>query len=435
MTTDSLYQIFLKNPVISTDTRKIEKNSLFFALKGDKFNANEFAENAIALGAAYAIVDEAQYAKNDRFILVDDVLSSLQQLAAYHRKQLKIPVIGLTGSNGKTTTKELINAVLSKKFITYATKGNLNNHIGVPLTLLSITPDIEIAIIEMGANHQKEIAFLCTLCQPNIGLITNIGKAHLEGFGGIEGVKKGKGELYDWLKNTNGTAFINHDSASLREMASTKQLEDIIWYGDAENAFVSGKCLSNEPFLKISWKTNQAKADEQIIQTNLTGSYNFENILAAISLGLHFGLKADEIKTGIEQYEPNNNRSQVLKTEKNTIICDFYNANPSSMSAAIINLFNQQTDKKVIILGDMFELGEESEAEHQEIARQVLAHNAYLSIFIGESFFKNHSGENIKYYKTTLEAINYLKENQLFNALILVKGSRGMKMEQLLEVL
>jgi UDP-N-acetylmuramoyl-tripeptide--D-alanyl-D-alanine ligase len=321
MVTEQLYELFLQHPVISTDTRKIAKDSLFFALKGDKFDANSFAKQAIEAGAAYAIIDDAQYRVSEQYILVDDVLTMLQDLARYHRKQLQIPVIGLTGTNGKTTTKELIKAVLSQHFNTYATEGNLNNHIGVPLSILSITAEHEMAVIEMGANHQKEIEMLCTISQPTHGLITNVGKAHLEGFGGTEGVKIAKGELYDYLQATNGIIFINTDSPVLAEMKTKRDLQNTIGYGTqkADN-LITGKVTKNAPYVSLEWSAANGVSYE--VDSHLTGAYNLDNMLAAICIGTYFKMSDAEINAGLSGYQPTNNRSQITQTANNTLICD-----------------------------------------------------------------------------------------------------------------
>ncbi|HEY0243925.1 MAG TPA: UDP-N-acetylmuramoyl-tripeptide--D-alanyl-D-alanine ligase [Mucilaginibacter sp.] len=443
MTIEQLYQIYLQHPVISTDTRKIAAGSLFFALKGEKFDANTFAEQAITAGAAYAIIDNAAYRVNDQCLLVDDVLTSLQDLARYHRKQLTIPVIGLTGTNGKTTTKELINAVLSQHFKTLATQGNLNNHIGVPLTMLSIESSHQIAVIEMGANHQKEIELLCSISQPTHGLITNVGKAHLEGFGGIEGVKKAKGELYDYLaeggtsENRGGVAFINSNSQTLMEMQAARKFEiSPIFYGDAIDDLVSGEITTNDPLLTLNW-TNNTSGESYTVKTQLTGAYNLDNILAAICIGVYFKLPANEINQGIENYEPKNNRSQITKTATNTLICDYYNANPSSMQVAIENIGKLQANRKVLILGDMFELGEESAAEHAAVIKKALDTKVDERIFIGTAFSGQQSAINNQnkpaaiFYTTVEEAIDSLKANPVKNSTILIKGSRGMALERL----
>ena len=437
MVTEQLYQLFLQHPKVCTDTRHIISGSIFFALKGANFNANTFAEKALESGAAYAVIDDAAYRKSDRFILVDDVLTALQDLARHHRKQLTVPVIGLTGSNGKTTTKELINSVLSQQFKTYATKGNLNNHIGVPLTLLSISKEIEIAIVEMGANHQQEIAFLCGLAQPTHGLITNIGRAHLEGFGGPEGVRAGKGELFDWVEQHDGTIFVNHDDLVLEEMAFHRHFQKTVYYGKEGHCLVSGEILENVPLLKIQWWLNDvfASAQKQELQTQLTGSYNLDNLLAAICIGTYFGLSPEQINKGIASYQPENNRSQIVQTKTNTLICDYYNANPSSMEAAVKNLDAITADKKILILGDMFELGEHSSPEHELIIKKANEITADQRIFIGKDFYQHHASFTGTFYASTDAAFMALKTVPITNATILVKGSRSMHLETLLELL
>jgi len=439
MTTKDIYQLYLQHPAVSTDTRKIAADSLFFALKGDKFDANTFAEQAIAAGAAYAIIDNPAYQLGDKYILVYDVLTALQDLARYHRKQLDIPVIGLTGTNGKTTTKELINAVLSQKFKTLATQGNLNNHIGVPLTILSIDRTHEIAVIEMGANHQKEIALLSSIAQPSHGLITNIGKAHLEGFGGVEGIKKGKGELYDFLKADEGIVFVNGDDKVLMDMQKARSLNKVVLYGTSnKDNSVTGKLTENSPLLAIEW-TNKLSGESYPVKTQLTGAYNLDNILAAICIGVYFELTADEINAGITGYQPQNNRSQIKQTETNTLICDYYNANPSSMQVAIENIGKLQADRKVLILGDMFELGDESPAEHAAIIKKALDTDVAERIFIGKEFVKQESrvknqGSGVKFYNAAEDVIKALKEHPIKNSTILIKGSRGMALERLVDL-
>jgi len=364
--------------------------------------------------------------------LVDDVLTTLQELAKHHRQQLNIPVIGLTGSNGKTTTKELIYSVLNQKFKTQATRGNLNNHIGVPLTILELKPDTEIAIIEMGANHQKEIEMLCQICLPTHGLITNVGKAHLEGFGGFEGVKKGKGELYDYLETSGGITFINQDNEHLIKMASARKLKDIITYGTSNSNDISGVLLQNNLFLEVKWGF---KNEIYEVKSQMTGIYNFENILVAVAIGKHFGLSAEEINKGIADYSPQNNRSQIIKTEKNTIIGDYYNANPSSMLVAIENIAKLDADQKVLILGDMFELGEEATTEHEMIIQKVLSYHFDQVIFIGDEFLKLNELSEAQFFKTTNEAVIFLQKNPISNALVLLKGSRSMHLESLMSLL
>lgn len=429
---EQLYQHYLKHPVICTDTRSISEGCLFFALKGDKFDANQFAEKAVTDGAAFAIVDNPAYAKGDQFILVDDVLSTLQELAKHHRKQLNIPVVGLTGSNGKTTTKELIRAVLAEHFKVFATKGNLNNHIGVPLSILSITDDIEIAVIEMGANHQKEIELLSNIAQPSHGLISNVGMAHLEGFGGFEGVKKGKAELYAYLSQNNGYAFVNAANKDLTEMANKAGVKNIVRYNIAEKGTVQGVLKHSDPLIEFNWSFN---GESHEAKANLTGTYNFENILAAISIGCFFGLSAEEINKGLADYFPTNNRSQLTKTEKNTVICDFYNANPSSMAAAITNLNSLSADNKVAILGDMFELGDESATQHQRIIEFALKNEIETLIFIGHHFYNAKGNFNANFFATPTEAAAFIQTQNWKNSLILLKGSRGMALEQLLPLL
>jgi len=436
MKTEDLYRIYLKHPVICTDTRKITDSCLFFALRGDSFDANEFASQAIDHGAAYAIVDDKRYTSSGRFLLVDDVLTALQQLSAFHRKQLKIPVIGITGSNGKTTTKELINSVLSQHCRTYATEGNLNNHIGVPLTLLSIPKDCDIAIIEMGANHQKEIEFLCGLAQPEYGLITNVGKAHLEGFGGLEGVKIGKGELYQYMAETNGTVFINTDNPLLVDMSRERGATTIIAYGKGATNYISGGLKEVSPTLVVEWQV-KGREDESIYtaHSNLPGVYNFENILAAICIGSFFKLSPEQINNGIQAYIPKNNRSQILETDNNTIICDYYNANPSSMMVALDNLEAVAAEQKVMILGDMFELGAAAAMEHRFVVDKAMQTVARRRIFIGEEFFKMKGGIEGEFYKNTLDASEGIRKNPIKTSMVLLKGSRGMKLEALISQL
>jgi len=453
---ENLYEIFLQHPLISTDTRKISENSLFFALKGDKFDANTFAKQAIEAGAAYAIIDNPAYQLSEKYILVDDVLTALQNLARYHRQQLTIPVIGLTGTNGKTTTKELIYSVLSQRFKTLATPGNLNNHIGVPLTILSINHTHEMAVIEMGANHQKEIEFLCGICQPTHGLITNVGKAHLEGFGGVEGVKKGKGELYDYLKksespevgksgrgNSVGVAFVNGDSTDLMKMQTDRGIKNAVFYGTDNAAnLVNGELTENSPLLSINW-VNSTSGESHPIKTQLTGAYNLDNILAAICIGVYFGLTDDEINKGIESYQPKNNRSQIVKTAKNTLICDYYNANPSSMFVAIENMDKIDASHKSLILGDMFEMGSEAAAEHLAVIKKAMDARVNERIFIGQEFYNasltmHDSGvspaKKPLFFVTVEEAANTLKSNPIENSTILIKGSRGMALERLVDL-
>lgn len=429
----SLYAYYREYPRISTDTRDIKRDSLFFALKGANFNGNAFAAEALDKGARYAIIDEVRYQKDDRFLLVADALAALQDLARYHRSQLRIPVIGITGTNGKTTTKELLYAVLSRKFRTFATRGNLNNHIGVPLTILSLDEQTQLAVVEMGANHLGEIAFLCDIAQPSHGLITNVGKAHLEGFGSFEGVKQAKGELYDHLARHGGTVFIQHDNPHLREMVEGRAIDRMVSYGFSASNNLIGILRSADPLLQIRWHTRDSDISHDI-NTQLTGAYNTENILAAICIGQHFGVKSADINQGIADYTPANNRSQVTKTARNTVIRDYYNANVSSMAAALDNLRQIEADHKVIVLGDMFELGEESREEHGKLVHQALSMEASRVIFVGEALAL-HQQPGGEFYKTTEAAKEALAQNPVEGALVLLKASRGMAFEKLLDCL
>ncbi|WP_435353144.1 UDP-N-acetylmuramoyl-tripeptide--D-alanyl-D-alanine ligase [Emticicia sp. SJ17W-69] len=428
MSIAELYQKFKTCSGFSTDTRKIGENVMFFALKGDKFNANSFAQEALGKGAKYVVIDEAAYATDDRCILVGDVLYTLQKLANFHRQHLNIPFVGMTGSNGKTTSKELVAAVLSKKFKTYYTKGNLNNHIGVPLTLLGIDESYEIAVIEMGANHQGEIRDLCTICEPTHGFITNIGKAHLEGFGGVEGVKKGKGELFDFLEKSGGTVFVNNKSDVLLTMASARNFKERKDYLMASNEQVT--MLQDSPFVVFS-------VNGKSYETNLPGSYNFENIAAALAIGEFFDVPADLANEAVSEYNPDNNRSQIIEKGTNKILLDAYNANPSSMSASIQNFINLKTDKqKVVILGDMFELGEEAPAEHRAIGELIAKGNFPLVILFGELMASALvSLPNAFYFTDKFSLHNWLIDKQLQDSYILIKGSRGVSLETTLQFL
>ncbi len=429
-----LYQIYKGFPKVCTDTRQISKDCLFFALKGDNFNGNSFAEKALEAGAKYVIIDDRNFYKEDpAYILVDDVLGTLQELARFHRKHLSIPFVGITGTNGKTTSKELLNSVLSQKFKTYATKGNLNNHIGVPLTILALTEDIEIAIVEMGANHVHEIGFLCGISQPTHGFITNVGKAHLEGFGSFEGVMKAKGELYDYLKENNGQIYIQGDNEYLMQMAHDRGLNQVIYYGYSDKNDIQGGLVVADPNLTIFWNSKGADQRNEV-KTNLTGAYNIENMLAAVALGKTFGLNTEEINKGLGDYVPQNNRSQITQTEKNTIIADYYNANASSMAAALGNLAVIQADRKVAILGDMFEMGDQSELEHKKVIEQAKSLKLDRLIFVGKAFYALRD-EEATYYESTEDLKNALLETALEDYMILLKASRGMAFERLMEVL
>jgi UDP-N-acetylmuramoyl-tripeptide--D-alanyl-D-alanine ligase len=423
MITD-LYNIFLQYPSIVTDTRKIKVGDIFFALKGPNFNGNLYAQQALDLGASYCVCDEPTVANNDKIILVDDVLLTLQKLAKHHREQFNIPFIAITGSNGKTTTKELVYAVLKSHFKTYTTPGNLNNHIGVPLTILSIQKDAEIAVIEMGANHQKEIASYCAYTLPTHGLINNCGKAHLEGFGGEEGVRKGKGELYDFIAANNGIIFINTDYGYLIEMS--KHVQHKITYGTT-NASVTGVIKEDEHFLEVSI-TNGADIDT--IKTQLAGNYNLSNVLSAVCIGKTFGVPDEKIKAAIESYVPSNSRSQIIQKGSNTILLDAYNANPSSMKAAIENFAKMSGQNKIVILGGMMELGEQSIAEHSAIIQLLQQYTWHKIILAGKDY--TSLPENILHFNTSDEVAAWFKNEQIENSTILIKGSRGMAMEKVI---
>ena len=428
-TTAQLYSIFLNHPHVITDTRKLIKGGIFFALKGGNFNGNHFATQALNEGASYAVIDEIIQSNDERLLLVDDVLKALQDLATYHRIQTKIPVLAITGSNGKTTTKELISAVLSKKYNVNYTQGNLNNHIGVPLTLLSITNENDFAVVEMGANHQKEIELLASIAQPDFGLITNIGKAHLEGFGGIEGVKKGKGELYQNLKLNQKLIFVQKNSEALCDLLGN--YNHFISYGSSAEFNVCGHAVSGNEFLKVKIE----KPFDNTIQTNLTGNYNLDNVLVAVAVGNHFGVKESDIKDAIENYQPSNQRSQIIRKENSTIILDAYNANPSSMQVALDNFNKSFEGYKIIALGEMLELGVESESEHQRIGNLIQEVNPQKIILVGKNFKSIATTLNANFFETSDEASEWLKNHLPTNFTILIKGSRGSRMEKLLEAI
>lgn len=425
LNTDLLYEIYLKNPSVETDTRKIKAGDIFFALSGPNFNGNNFAFEALEKGAVYAIVDQNLPNMDGRIIKVDNVLTSLQLLAKYHREQFDIPFIAITGSNGKTTTKELVSTVLASHFTTYTTQGNLNNHIGIPLTLLRVHADAEMAVIEMGANHQKEIASYCKYVEPNFGIITNCGKAHLEGFGGEEGVKKGKGELFDYLRQNSGTAFIYNDYDYLQEMSVG--IENIITYGTAEG-YVTGKALASESFLEVQIINEEIPT---IIKTQLVGDYNLPNVLCAVAIGKHFGVPFNKIITAIENYAPGNSRSQMIVRGTNHIILDAYNANPSSMKVAIENIAKIHADLKVLMLGGMMELGEESIKEHENVIDTIKKYNWDKVVLVGGDFEK--TVHPFIFFKTSAEAIEWAKSQSFENNYILIKGSHSIQMEKIIE--
>ncbi|MEI7584402.1 UDP-N-acetylmuramoyl-tripeptide--D-alanyl-D-alanine ligase [Runella sp.] len=421
MTISQLYDCFRACNSVSTDTRQITEDCLFVALRGDKFDGNQYAKDALEKGAKYAIVDNPDFAVDNRYLLVDNSLEALQQLAHYHRKQLTIPVVGLTGSNGKTTTKELIAVVLGKKYKTYATKGNLNNHIGVPLTLLAIDESYEMAVVEMGANHQKEIELLCSIAEPTHGLITNIGKAHLEGFGGLKGVRKGKGELYDWLAGSGGKVFVNAANSTLLEMAQERNFKESVTYLSNSDA---PQMLESSPF--VSYQT----AEENTIQTHLTGRYNFENIAAALAIGAYFGVSDSDANQAVADYNPTNNRSQIIQKGTNTLIMDAYNANPSSMAAAIENFGKLEAERKMVILGDMLELGEESPEEHLALGKLVAQQKFGIVILAGK-LIKDALPALPKayYFPDKFSLHNWIVDHPQHHTHVLIKGSRGMGLE------
>ncbi|WP_299442782.1 UDP-N-acetylmuramoyl-tripeptide--D-alanyl-D-alanine ligase [uncultured Aquimarina sp.] len=425
MDIERIHQLFLESNGVCTDTRKIKSNTLFFALKGDNFDGNTYAEQAIKNGASYAIIDDKKLPVSEKFILVEDTLKTLQNLASYHRKHLNIPIIALTGSNGKTTTKELINCVLSSSYKTTATSGNLNNHIGVPLTLLSMNEDTEIGIVEMGANHLKEIEFLCNIACPDFGYITNIGKAHIEGFGSLEGVLKGKTELYQYLKKHNKLIFLNTEDSKL--LNASGGIESFT-FSQTLDSDITVSLQGANPMVNVDYNNNT-------INSHLIGSYNFTNIAAAIAIGNYFKINPEQIKTAIESYIPSNNRSQIIEKNESTIILDAYNANPSSMNAAIDNFQQLKYNNKTVFLGDMFELGDTATEEHQKIADKITETSFNKIYLIGQNFLSTSTEDNrIRKY----QSFEDLKENESLTKIkdaILIKGSRGMKLERILDLI
>ena len=421
----NLYDEYVQNPKICTDTRKISSGCLFFALKGSNFNGNKFAKEALDKGASCAIVDDELYATDERYILVEDSLITLQELARFHRKQLKCKILGITGSNGKTTSKELCLQVLKKKYNTMATSGNLNNHIGVPLSILSITSDTEIAIIEMGANHINEIEFLCGIAEPDYGVITNVGKAHLEGFGSIEGVLKAKTELYQYLATKNAPVFVKDNDYKLIDKIPDECR--IIRFGELKNSNHIIQYNGAQPFVKVLLNEIQ-------IKSQLIGDYNFDNIALSIAVGMEFGVESIDIKEGIESYVSSNNRSQIKKTNTNTILLDAYNSNPMSLKKAIQNLENIKHKNKVMILGDMFELGEQTTIEHKKIIDQCLK-SGVSNVFLVGKIFNAINNTNYTSFDNILDLITLLKTQSIEDAFILIKGSRGMKLEQVVDYL
>jgi UDP-N-acetylmuramoyl-tripeptide--D-alanyl-D-alanine ligase len=427
-TLEQIYQIYLNHPIISKDSRQIAKGCIYFSLSGENFDGNRFAKEALNKGAAYAVIDDPKYDENERYLLVDNALECLQELARHHRRKLDIPIVGITGSNGKTTTKELIHTVLATHYHTFATVGNYNNHIGVPLSILSINKEHEIAVIEMGANAQGEIDFLSHISMPNYGMITNIGKAHLEGFGGIEGVKKGKSELYRFLQKTDGLVFLNGDDDVLDELAAKNR---VIRYGTSTNAKCKAVLDQAQPKLKGSW---QYEDKHGTIDAKIYGAYNFYNMLAAICIGNYFDVPSTKIEQAINNYESDNNRSEIRKLADHTVYMDAYNANPSSMKLAIdhFDQMAQNPTSKILILGDMFELGEDSDIEHQAIIDLCRSKAFGKLLFVGTHFSKAAKGKGVESVESTEEAKKWYREQQKEGTHILIKGSRGMALEKIL---
>lgn len=424
-TIEKIYQYYSKKYLVSTDSRKIEEGCVFVALKGERFDGNDFAYQVAQDNiAACVIADRKDLPHHERLFIVEDSLTTLQEVARLHRERCNIPIIGITGTNGKTTTKELTAAVLSKKFNLIYTQGNFNNHLGLPLTILRIKPDTEMAVVEMGANHPNEIDQLCTIANPDFGIITNIGKAHLEGFGSFEGVVKTKNELYDFIRNKNGKLFVNHDNELLMNLSNGI---DIQTYGKDNNANIKASIVSSNPYLIINWEGNE-------IKTNLVGDYNFENVMAAISVGCHFNIEKNLIIEALENYTPTNNRSQFIKSEKNEIVMDAYNANPVSMHHAIKNFRNISSDNTLLILGDMRELGKDSEKEHKIIVNLIKELKFENVILVG-SEFKKTAGTDFTTFDNVDELLSYINDNNISGKKILIKGSNSIRLEKIVNVL
>ena len=434
MTLSALYQIFLDCSVVTTDSRHCPEDSLFIALKGDSFNGNVFAAQALKEGCSYVVIDEPDYAEagDERYIIVPDCLQTLQQLANYHRRQLGTRVIAITGTNGKTTTKEFISAVLSQAHHILYTQGNLNNHIGVPLTLLRLKPEHALAVIEMGANHPGEIKILAEIAEPDYGLITNVGKAHLEGFGSFEGVMQTKGELYDYLcSKEDATVFVHHDNPYLTEMVQTRNLLPI-FYGTDESLYISGHTTGNSPFLTFEWKAGKESQPNEV-HMQLIGEYNLPNALAAVTIGSYFGVEPQQINEALSTYVPLNNRSQLKQTADNTLIIDTYNANPTSMMAALENFRNMNASNKAVILGDMRELGVESETEHQKIVDYLKRYSFAQVLLVGEQFAA--TAHSFRSYANAQELIEDLQTSKPLNSTILIKGSNGIRLNTVVDYL
>jgi UDP-N-acetylmuramoyl-tripeptide--D-alanyl-D-alanine ligase len=427
MNIKDLYKVFLRSSGVTTDSRNAASGKIFFALRGADFDGHDYVGQALEKGCILAVIDNADFAIPDRTMVVDDVLLALQLLGCYHRQSFNIPVLAITGSNGKTTTKELIREVLSSRYRTIATRGNFNNHIGVPLTLLDINDSHEIAVIEMGANHIGEIDRLCNIAMPDHGLITNIGSAHLEGFGSLEGVRKAKSELYAYIRKTGGKAFVNTLRQDLAEISKEMGL-DAISFGSGEENFVSGNLLSSGNHLEVEIKTRKY-SDPFCLKTRLTGSYNFENILAAACAGIYFGIEPGQIKDAVESYLPENNRSQVIVTSRNKILLDAYNANPDSMKAAIENFTSLSGENKTVILGDMLELGKYTEAEHEKIVNILKGSDNLDVILVGSIFYHLPEARHFSRFRDSGHLIEWLEENAPENRFILIKGSRRLQLE------
>lgn len=426
MNIKDLHKLFLESQGVSTDTRKVSNGQLFFALTGENFNGNEYAEQALEKGASYAVIDQEEFAKSDKFIVVDDVLQTLQQLATYHRNQLKVPLLAITGSNGKTTSKELIHAVLNKKFRTTATKGNLNNHIGVPLTLLSLDESTEFAIVEMGANHHGEIAKLSEIANPDYGYITNFGKAHLEGFGSVEGVIKAKSELYSFLKENNKMLFLNADDPIQQKQLSYSHTFS---FGQSATAGVQVEYPKATQPTEVIFRGKTYKSQ-------LTGSYNAANIAAALCIGHYFGVEEAAMQEAVESYIPSNNRSQILKIGSTTLLMDAYNANPTSMMAALESFHTFPAERKIAILGDLLELGSVSQQEHQNMVAYAAGLDLEQALLVGNNFSKTSlPDKRFSKFDTFPGLKEKLLETDFSNAHVLIKGSRGMALERVAELL
>lgn len=430
MQIEKLYQLFLKYRNITTDSRVAKKNALFFALKGDCFDGNRFAENAISNGCLYAIIDNPEFKKGEKYILVDDVLETLQKLGTYHRKKLNIPILAITGTNGKTTTKELVAAVLDKKFNLTWTQGNLNNHIGVPLTLLSMDESTEFGVIEMGANHMFEIQKLCEIAKPNYGIITNVGKAHLEGFGSFENIIKTKKELYDYLAAHSGKVFYNSENKILKKFVYQMELDSISFAGSDDK--VQGETISSERFLSVNLRIMDTTLN---INTQLVGTYNLENILAAASIGEYFDVPFAQIKKAIESYTPKNNRSQYIETDKNNLYLDAYNANPTSVELSLKNFVSLSKPSSCIILGDMLELGKDTLEEHRKILQLVENYTFDRVLLVGKIYHSLNVQEEILQFENVNELKKWLMHNEIADSNILIKGSRGIQLETIVEYL